>query len=151
MVDLLSFPPPYSMDALSIEKFIMNGCRKGELSIRVNHQTHSITFEADPFESSKGSISEGPRLQSLPSEQMRLQVVRLAKRLHTVVAVLDPSLAAQKSRESEEAAREAVEFIEEERQKVLERIRLIEKKKEDRENEQARKVCANVFTATMKD
>ncbi|KAJ3343381.1 eukaryotic translation initiation factor 3 subunit A [Gonapodya sp. JEL0774] len=139
LVELLSLPPPYSVDAVEIERFIMNGCRKGELSIRVDHRTNSITFEADPFESSKGSISEGPRLQSLPSEQMRLQVVRLAKRLHAVVGVIDPESALARRKETEEAARMAAEAVEEEKQLVAERISLIEKKKEKRETEAARK------------
>ncbi|KXS17777.1 hypothetical protein M427DRAFT_54363 [Gonapodya prolifera JEL478] len=139
LVELLSLPAPHNLDAVQIERFIMNGCRKGELSIRVDHRTNSITFEADPFEASKGSISEGPRLQSLPSEQMRLQVVRLAKRLHTVVAALDPDAAQQRKAEVEEAARAAKESVEEERRIVAERISLIEKKKEKRETEAARK------------
>ncbi|RKO91635.1 hypothetical protein BDK51DRAFT_20241 [Blyttiomyces helicus] len=135
VVKLASFPEPYNYDAHTIEKFVMNGCKRGELSIRVNHQSQTLTFEVDYFAASKGSISEGPQLQSMPSEQMRLELTRLAKRLHTAVVLIDPSQLPAHKAAKKAAFIAARENIEEERQQAAHRRMLIEKKKELRENE----------------
>ncbi|KND02612.1 translation initiation factor eIF3 core subunit a [Spizellomyces punctatus DAOM BR117] len=144
VVKLASFPEPFSYSAHHIEKFIMNGCKKGELSIRVNHQSQTLTFETDVFAASRGTISEGPQLQSLPSEQMRTQLTRLAKRLHTAVALIgmtsqtlppEERVVQVKKEAKARAFAEAVERLEEERRQTAQRRLLIEKKKELRENE----------------
>ncbi|KAJ3087967.1 eukaryotic translation initiation factor 3 subunit A [Quaeritorhiza haematococci] len=140
VVRLASFPEPYNYDKHRIEKFIMNGCKKGELSIRINHQTQTLTFENDLFSASKGTISEGPRLQSLPSEQMRLQLVRLSKRLHMAVSLIDPQQKMETMRENKKnAIATALKHMEEEHKATFIRRLLIEKKKELRENELMRK------------
>lgn len=54
---------PYNYDAATIEKFIMNGCKRGELSIRIDHATRSLTFETDLFAATKRAVAEGPKLQ----------------------------------------------------------------------------------------
>ncbi|KAI9093821.1 hypothetical protein DFS34DRAFT_717145 [Phlyctochytrium arcticum] len=144
VVKLAAFPEPFNYSSHQIEKFIMNGCKKGELSIRVNHQSHTLTFETDVFAASKGTISEGPILQSLPSEQMRTQLTRLAKRLHTAVTLISQTSTTiapeNKIIEVKRAAKarafaEAVEHLEEECKLTTQRRLLIEKKKELRENE----------------
>ncbi|ORX57305.1 hypothetical protein BCR36DRAFT_319631 [Piromyces finnis] len=122
-------------DSFAIEKFIMNGCKKNELNIRINHETQSLTFGNDPFISSKGSISEGPRLQSLPSEQMRMQLARLAKRLQTVILLINPETADIKRESKEIAIKNALENLQKEKEIINERIKIIEKKKEHKEQE----------------
>lgn len=139
VVKLLAFGPPYDYDAHAVEKFIMNGCRKGELNIRINHSTRSVTFETDPFAAAKGSISEGPKLQALPSEQMRQQLVGLGKRMQTVINLIEPATAEKLKQDKVEAIRRAIRNAEEERKIIGDRIRLIERKKEKRETEAARK------------
>ncbi|KAI9336491.1 hypothetical protein DFJ73DRAFT_790600 [Zopfochytrium polystomum] len=143
IVNLATFPESdevgFNYDAQAIEKFIMNGCRKGELSIRINHMTNALTFESDVFSGAKGSISDGPKLQSLPSEQMRLHLTKLAKRLHTAVELIEPERAAHREAEHFQAVKEALEEEEEERRLATERRILIEKKKELRENALAKK------------
>jgi len=122
-------------DSFAIEKFIINGCKKGELTIRINHENHSLTFGNDPFISSKGSISEGPRLQSLPSEQMRMQLARLAKRLQTVILLINPETVDIKRESKEIAIKQALENLQKEKDIINERIKIIEKKKEHKEQE----------------
>ncbi|KAJ1562097.1 eukaryotic translation initiation factor 3 subunit A, partial [Nowakowskiella sp. JEL0078] len=139
VAQLAAFTAPHAYDAHTIEKFIMAGCKKGELSIRVNHQTQTLTFESDAFAASKGTISTGPRLQSLPSEQMRLQLTRLANRLDTAVALIDPTIA-QRRRDSKNATvLDALRSLKEEYKNNKTRRLLIEKKKEIKENEQIQK------------
>jgi len=83
----------------------------------------------------KGSISEGPRLQSLPSEQMRMQLARLAKRLQTVILLINPETADIKRESKEIAIKQALENLQKEKDIINERIRIIEKKKEHKEQE----------------
>ncbi|KAJ3157523.1 eukaryotic translation initiation factor 3 subunit A [Geranomyces michiganensis] len=147
VVKLAAFPEPFNYSAHHIEQFIMNGCKKGELSIRVNHQSQTLTFETDVFSASKVTVSEGPQLQSMPSEQMRTQLTRLAKRLHTAVALIgqtseilpvEERLAQIKKVAKAKAFAEALARLEEERKQNLQRSLLIQKKKELRENELAK-------------
>ena len=50
---LADFPDPFQVSADTIEKFIMNGCKKGDLSMRIDHSTGILTFDSDVFSSSK--------------------------------------------------------------------------------------------------
>ncbi|KAI8814320.1 hypothetical protein BJ742DRAFT_787141 [Cladochytrium replicatum] len=134
VVKLASLNTEHSYDAHTIEKFVMAGCQKGELNIRINHQTRTITFETDVFGSSASA-----QLQNLPSEQMRSQMTVLAKRLHTAVCMVDPDLVEAKRKEREEAVRAAAKVLEEEQKKAAMRRLLIEKKKEIREFEQVKR------------
>ncbi|KAI8850620.1 hypothetical protein BC829DRAFT_442181 [Chytridium lagenaria] len=109
----------YTFDANFVEKFIMNGCRKGELNIRIDHQTKSLTFESNIFGGSKVTISEGPKLQVLPSEHVRLHLTGLASRLYTAVSLIDTKTSRRLK----------------ERKLAFSRRLLIEKKKEIRENQ----------------
>ncbi|KAI8815455.1 hypothetical protein BJ742DRAFT_783624 [Cladochytrium replicatum] len=141
VVKLASLNTEHSYDAHTIEKFIMAGCQKGELNIRINHQTRTITFETDVFAATTPSIrgASAAQLQNLPSEQMRSQMTVLAKRLHTAVCMVDPDLVEAKRKEREEAVRAAAKVLEEEQKKAAMRRLLIEKKKEIREVEQVKK------------
>jgi translation initiation factor 3 subunit A len=65
LAKLVTFPAPYNYSAADIEKFIMKACKKRELSITIDHQNKSLTFETDLFATSKKTIVEGPRLQVL--------------------------------------------------------------------------------------
>ncbi|ORY69340.1 hypothetical protein LY90DRAFT_667452 [Neocallimastix californiae] len=134
VVNLIAFKDN-AYDSFAIEKFIMNGCKKGELNIRINHENQSLTFGNDPFISSKGSISEGPRLQSLPSEQMRMQLARLAKRLQTVILLINPETVDIKRESKEITINQALENLQKEKNIINERIKIIEKKKEYKEQE----------------
>ncbi|KAJ3007260.1 eukaryotic translation initiation factor 3 subunit A [Thoreauomyces humboldtii] len=159
VVKLAAFPEPYTHSAYYIEKFIMNGCKKGELSIRVNHQSQTLTFETDVFAASKNTVSDGPQLQTLPSELMRTQLTRLAQRLHTAVALIgqtsevlpiEQRIIQVKQEAKAKAFAQAVERLEDERKENAQRRLLIEKKKELREFAQAKKDKAEAETRRIK-
>ncbi|KAJ3116688.1 eukaryotic translation initiation factor 3 subunit A [Phlyctochytrium bullatum] len=134
-----TLPATYSLDSHFIEKFIMNGCRRGELNIRINHMTKSITFETNIFGGAKGTISEGPKLQVLPSEHVKMHLTGLASRLHTAVNLINPRAVDEVKEKKLEVFKIALEKAEEERKLAFSRRLLIEKKKEIRENEAAKK------------
>ncbi|KAJ3242556.1 eukaryotic translation initiation factor 3 subunit A [Chytriomyces hyalinus] len=145
IVQLASFPSlsatnSVNFDEGTIEKFIMNGCRKGELNIRVNHMTRTITFETDVFAGSKATGSKGPRVQSTPAEQMRTHLTNLANRLNTAVTLISPHKLQEKREAQQEAFRAALEAMEEERRLAAERVILIEKRREIKEYEAAKKI-----------
>ncbi|KAI0099662.1 hypothetical protein GGR51DRAFT_535363, partial [Nemania sp. FL0031] len=111
---LANFPDPFQISRGTIEKFIMNGNKKGDLSIRMDHATGVLKFDKDVFASSKpvhaGSAAGSSesqtgtvqRLQSTPSEIVRSQLSRLANTLYTTCFYIDPTF-----RQSQAEARNA--------------------------------------------
>ncbi|KNG83958.1 eukaryotic translation initiation factor 3 subunit A [Aspergillus nomiae NRRL 13137] len=101
--ELAQFPDPFQVTPAMIEKFIMNGCKKGDLAIRVDHISGVLTFDTDVFSSAKAlhsgsaagsaesEIGSVQRMQNTPAEIARLQLTRLAKTLHVSCMYVDPS------------------------------------------------------------
>lgn len=139
VLKLASFPPPYNYDAATIEKFIMNGCKRGELNIRIDHSSQSLIFETDLFGPPKDTVTEGIQLQSSPADLMRTQLSRLGNSLHAVVQMIDPSVKAAAVQTKQEALQRAAKGIEEEHKATLARKSLIERRKEIIESEISRK------------
>ncbi|KAF3922010.1 hypothetical protein ABW20_dc0105482 [Dactylellina cionopaga] len=141
---LVTFPAPFEIEATTIEKFIMNGCKKGELAIRVDHATGALTFESDIFSSAK-SLPIGPAgapekgagiqsLQSTPQEIVRTQLSRLAKTLYVTCCYVDPGFVELKNREKAEALARAEVGAKKEHEETLKRREVIDKRKEAAEN-----------------
>ncbi|KAJ5574523.1 eukaryotic translation initiation factor 3 subunit EifCa [Penicillium hetheringtonii] len=65
--ELAQFPDPFQITPAMIEKFIMNGCKKGDLAIRVDHISGVLTFDSDVFSSSK-AMHAGSAAGSAESE-----------------------------------------------------------------------------------
>jgi translation initiation factor 3 subunit A len=141
VLDLAQFPEPFKVVASSIEKFIMNGCKKGDLAIRIDHATSVLTFDSDIFSSAKAlhpgsgaSLSEQDassvqRLQSTPAEIVRSQLTRLAKSLYLTCQYVDPSFNEQRAKAKAIALERAEAGVEAERKDVLSRREVIERKK----------------------
>jgi translation initiation factor 3 subunit A len=140
--ELAQFPDPFQVTPGMIEKFIMNGCKKGDLAIRVDHVSGVLTFDSDVFSSAKalhtgsaagsaepetGSVQ---RLQSTPAEIVKSQLTRLAKCLYITCQYVDPSFNAARLQAKEAAINRATAGAEKEHQETLARRLIIEKKKE---------------------
>ncbi|ORY00263.1 hypothetical protein K493DRAFT_278898 [Basidiobolus meristosporus CBS 931.73] len=130
VVKLASFEPPFDYDATTIEKFIMAGCKKGELSIRIDHATRTINFEQDPFQSTNNNIVDGVKLQPMPSDLVRNQLTSLAKCLYSTSFMIDPSLVEAKKEAKREAFARALAGVEQEHKDTLARKAIIERRKE---------------------
>ncbi|KAF9436159.1 eukaryotic translation initiation factor 3 subunit A [Entomortierella beljakovae] len=139
VIQLAAFAPPFNYDSATIEKFIMQGCKKGELSIRIDHATQSLTFETDLFASENKTVTDGPVLQSLPSDLMRSQLTRLATCLNSTVSMISPEIVEAKKEAKKAAFLKALSSMKEEHQLALERKAIIERKKELIETMLARK------------
>lgn len=160
VLELAQFPDPFQVSAATVEKFIMNGDKKGDLSIRIDHSTGVLTFDSDVFSSSKavhagsgaGSAevdgSSVQRLQSTPAEIVRTQLSRLSKALYVAAQYVDPSFNEDRGKSKLAALKRAEAGAEQEHQELLARRELIQQKKESvsaaaaarqREEEQRRK------------
>lgn len=140
--DLARFPDPYQVTSGTIEKFIMNGCKKGDLAIRIDHATGVLTFDSDVFSSAKAlhpgsgsgsaesETSSVQRLQSTPAEIVRSQLTRLAKSLYISCQYVDPSYNEARRQAKAAAFARAQAGAEQEHQETLTRRAIIEKKKE---------------------
>jgi translation initiation factor 3 subunit A len=151
VLDLAQFPEPFKVTASSIEKFIMNGCKKGDLAIRIDHTAKILTFDSDIFSSAKAlhpgsgtplaeqDASSVQRLQSTPAEIVRSQLTRLAKSLFLTCQYVDPSFNDDRAREKAIALKRAESGAEKERKDILARREVIDKKKLAASSAQAQK------------
>lgn len=133
---LAQFPEPFQVNPATIEKFIMNGCKKGELAIRLDHVAGTLNFDQDVFSSAKALSSSADdessvqRLQHTPTEIARTQLSRLAKTLHITCMYVDASFNQARLAARESALDRAKAGAEQEHLATLERRGIIEKKKE---------------------
>ncbi|ORZ25308.1 hypothetical protein BCR42DRAFT_340275 [Absidia repens] len=137
VLELASFPSPYNYDAATIEKFIMNGCKRGELNIRIDHCSQSLTFETDLFAAPKSTVAEGSQLQSSPSDLMRTQLSRLGINLNAALQMIDPSIKDAAKESKAVAVQQALAGMKKEHKQALERMNIIERRKEVIETELA--------------
>ena len=141
VLDLAQFPDPYKISGSTIEKFIMNGCKKGDLAIRVDHASGILTFDSDVFSSAKalhpgsaaGSAEDAnsvQRLQNTPAEIVRSQLTRLAKALYVTCQYVDPSFNEERVKAKQLALERTAEGAEKEHEEALARREVIERKKQ---------------------
>ncbi|EGC46249.1 translation initiation factor eIF3a [Histoplasma capsulatum var. duboisii H88] len=140
--ELAQFPEPFQVTTSMIEKFIMNGCKKGDLAIRVDHISGVLTFDSDIFSSAKAmhpgsaagsaesEVGSVQRLQSTPAEIARSQLTRLAKTLHLTCMYVDPSYNQARIQAKQIAFAKAKAGAAKEHEDTLSRRIIIEKKKE---------------------
>jgi len=141
VLDLAQFPDPYKISSSTIEKFIMNGCKKGDLAIRIDHASGILTFDSDVFSSAKalhpgsaaGSAEDASsvqRLQSTPAEIVRSQLTRLAKALYVTCQYVDPLFNEERLKAKQVALQRSAEGAEKEHKDALARREVIERKKQ---------------------
>ncbi|KAE8157934.1 hypothetical protein BDV40DRAFT_35528 [Aspergillus tamarii] len=140
--ELAQFPDPFQVTPAMIEKFIMNGCKKGDLAIRVDHISGVLTFDSDVFSSAKAlhsgsaagsaesEVGSVQRMQNTPAEIARLQLTRLAKTLHVSCMYVDPSYNEARLQAKQAAHARAAAGAAKEHEETLARRVLIDKKKE---------------------
>ena len=99
-----------------VEAYFMGCARRGELRIRVDHATETISFIDEPFapdeSSAAGPSTASPRdtaIQPSSAELVRSRLSTLATALHNAVRVIDP---APVLTPEEEAAHQASQFAE---------------------------------------
>ncbi|EPX72343.1 translation initiation factor eIF3a [Schizosaccharomyces octosporus yFS286] len=126
VMDLATFDEPYSCTYGQIEKFIMNGNKKGAFSIRVNHIENSITFASDLFANPVSSHADAATLQSTPAELITNQLSRIGKSLTSVLMRFDTDFYLLRKQQSEAAYERALAGVEQERKAVVAQRSLLE-------------------------
>jgi translation initiation factor 3 subunit A len=130
VMQLASFPPPFEMNRSEIEKFIMSACKKGELSIRLDHASQLLTFESDVFVTSRAVSDLSIRLQATPSDLVRTQLSRISKCLDQTIHKVDASFVEEEDTRKKAARSRAVAGVEKEHQETLARRAIIERRRE---------------------
>ncbi|KAI0023263.1 eukaryotic translation initiation factor 3 subunit A [Xylariomycetidae sp. FL0641] len=148
---LAQFPDPFQITRSTIEKFIMNGNKKGDLSIRMDHASGVLNFDKDVFASSKavhaGSTAGSAesqtgtvqRLQSTPSEIVRTQLSRLATTLNTTCYYIDPAYRQRQIEARNAALARTKAGAEQEHHETLARKEVIQKRKNEASELQAKR------------
>jgi translation initiation factor 3 subunit A len=149
--NLAKFPEPFQVTRDTIEKFIMNGNKKGDLAIRMDHATGVLSFDTDVFSSTKAvhagsgagsaesETSSVQRLQNTPSEIVRTQLTRLSRALYITCQYIDPSFNEARIKARDAAYARARAGAEQEHLDTLARKETIRLRKEEASEIQARK------------
>lgn len=160
---LAQFPEAYQVTRGTIEKFIMNGNKKGDLAIRMDHGTGVLSFDNDVFSSAKaGQSGSGAgsaesetgtvqRLQSTPSEIVRSQLTRLVRSLYTTCHYIDPSFNKERLAARDAALARAKAGAEKEHLEVLARKEIIQKRKEEASEIQAKRDRENARQKRLRE
>lgn len=114
-----------------LERLLVDCVRHNDMQIRIDHGNQCVHFGMDLSESQREDKPEGPTLQSMPSEQIRSQLVNMATVLHQAIAVINPN---KKKQEREKVRAALVNNYHEnkvrEHQRILLRHKIIEDRKE---------------------
>lgn len=114
-----------------LERILVDCVRHNDMQIRIDHRKRCIHFGTDLTESQREDHPDGPTLQSMPSEQVRSQLVNMSVVLHRAIAAIYPN---RKKVEREKLRNQMVEHYhdnkEREHSRILERQKIIEDRKE---------------------
>lgn len=130
-----------------LERTLVDCVRHNDMQITIDHKEKMVMFGTDLSESQREDHHDGPTLQSMPSEQVRQQLVNMSVVLHRAIAAINPN---RQKAERETLRAQMVALYHEnkvrEHQSILIRQQLIEDRKEhierlntEREQEEERR------------
>merc|ERR1719342_3702 len=73
-----------------LERLIVECARNNDMQVRIDHRTGAVHFGTDLSEAQRTEISEGPTIQSMPSEQVRTQLMTMMSVLDKSVTIICP-------------------------------------------------------------
>lgn len=100
--DRLSELCPFA-DSNHLEAVIVEAARRNDLQVRIDHRGRSLHFGTEICVSQSEEIIEGPHLQTMPSEQVRLQLVNTYSTLLKVRSMIEPTAIVQRRRDVRQA------------------------------------------------
>lgn len=114
-----------------LERILVDCVRHNDMQITIDHKKQCVHFGTDLSESQREDHPDGPTLQSMPSEQVRSQLVNMSVVLHRAIAAINPN---RKKAEREKLRAQMVALYHENKvkdhQSILIRQKLIEDRKE---------------------
>lgn len=87
--DRLSELCPFA-DSIYLETMVVEAARRNDLQVRIDHRRNSLHFGTELCVSQTEEVVEGPHLQSMPSEQVRLQLVNTYSTLLRTRSMIEP-------------------------------------------------------------
>lgn len=134
-------------NAFYLERILVDCVRHNDMQITIDHKNKCIHFGTDLTESQRKDHQDGPSLQSMPSEQIRSQLVNMSIVLHRAMAVINPN---HKKAETDILRAQLVKYYDDNKvkahQQILLRQKMIEERKEyierlnvEREEEELRR------------
>ncbi|CAB3382914.1 Hypothetical predicted protein [Cloeon dipterum] len=143
LVELACFATPFHL-----ERLLVDCVRHNDMQIRIDHRKECVHFGIDLSQAQREDKAEGPTLQSMPSEQIRNQLINMGSVLYKAVKIIDPQKKkAEKSRTMQLLVSHYHGIKDREHREVLNRRIIIEERKEMlerlntvREEEEARRL-----------
>merc|ERR1711892_739802 len=114
-----------------MEKLIVECARNNDMQVRIDHRTGSVHFGTDLSEAQRTDLPEGPHIQSMPSEQVRTQLMSMMSVLDKSLATIHPDRNKVESAELRQRITEAYHQSKvRDHQRLLARHKIIEERKE---------------------
>ncbi|XP_058129450.1 eukaryotic translation initiation factor 3 subunit A [Anopheles ziemanni] len=114
-----------------LERILVDCVRHNDMQITIDHRNNCVHFGTDLSESQREDHPDGPTLQSMPSEQIRSQLVNMSVVLHRAIATINPNRKkAERERLRTQMVHQYEENAEKEHQRILQRQKKIEDRKE---------------------
>ncbi|GFU02002.1 eukaryotic translation initiation factor 3 subunit A [Nephila pilipes] len=130
LLELAPFVQPFTLEYLIVEV-----ARRNDLQVRIDHRKECFHFGAELNVSQREEVIEGPHLQSMPSEQMRNQLVTIHSVLNKAANYIQPD---KLKVERKELAKEIIKAYtltsSKDHMRILNRQQIIEERKELLEN-----------------
>lgn len=130
-----------------LEKMVVEAARRNDLQVRIDHRRKCLNFGTELRVSQGEEIIEGPHLQSMPSEQIRRQLVNMYSTLLKARVLIEPERVKNQRDEIRSKIMTAYKLsANEEHNRLLSRQEIIEERKEQlemlsiRREEEERKV-----------
>ncbi|XP_013781691.1 eukaryotic translation initiation factor 3 subunit A-like [Limulus polyphemus] len=122
-------------DKFYLEKMVVEAVRRNDLQVRIDHRQNCLHFGSELTVSQHEEMVEGPHLQSMPSEQIRNQLVSVHSVLHKAVTLIQPEKIKSTRQDLREQIVAAYKMTaKKEHRRILERQQIIEERKELMEN-----------------
>jgi len=114
-----------------MERLIVECARNNDMQVRIDHRTGSVHFGTDLSEAQRTDIAEGPHIQSMPSEQVRTQLMSMMSVLDKSLATIHPDRNKVENAELRQRITEAYHQSKvRDHQRLLARHKIIEERKE---------------------
>ena len=131
-----------------LEKMVVEAARRNDLQVRIDHRKGCLIFGTELRVSTGEELIEGPHLQSMPSEQIRKQLVTMYSTLQKARAMIEPERIVNQRETIKRKIMKAYQInATEDHRKILGRQDIIEERKEwleqmglKREEEERRKL-----------
>ncbi|XP_014252767.1 eukaryotic translation initiation factor 3 subunit A [Cimex lectularius] len=126
LLELAVFTTPFHL-----ERLLVDCVRHNDMQIRIDHGAGCVHFGMDLSESPREDTRDGPVLQSMPSDQLRTQLINMANVLNEALRIINPNA---NKEEKDKVRLDLVHYYKEnmakEHERILARHKIIEDRKE---------------------